>query len=222
MATLGGNAMATKKKSRPAAKPKKKIKTKTAVRAKPRAGNPGARASAAKASSGKVKAARSMPKAPAAVPAESEGVTSLPNLVVETTGGQRLRLSDLKGQPVVLYFYPKDDTPGCTMEACDLRDNYDEFQSREVVVLGVSRDSPASHESFKTKHRLPFDLISDPDEKLCRAFGVIREKSLYGQQYLGIERSTFIFDKDGVLRQEFRGVKVPGHVAEILMELDSL
>ncbi len=193
--------MATKKKARAAvkAKAKTKKKAKAAVRAKPRA---------------KPRAAR-----PAA---RAAGVTSLPQLSVETTGGKRLRLSDLKGRPVVLYFYPKDDTPGCTMEGCDLRDNYDEFQSRNIVLLGVSRDSLASHESFKAKHRLPFDLISDTDEKLCRAFGVLKQKTLYGNKHIGVERSTFIFDKNGALRCEFRGVQVPGHVAEVLMELDVL
>lgn len=152
----------------------------------------------------------------------SAGPKSLPPLYVQTTNGERLRLPDLKGKRVVLYFYPKDDTPGCTLEGCDIRDHHREFTRRNTVVLGVSRDSLAAHERFKSKYGFPFELVSDPDEKLCRRFDVIKEKSLYGRKYLGIERSTFVFDENGKLRQAFRGVKVPGHVQQILDELDKL
>ena len=152
----------------------------------------------------------------------SASAKSLPKIEVETTNGQRLRLSDLKGKRVVLYFYPKDDTPGCTREGCDIRDRHREFTRRNAVVLGVSRDGLTMHEKFKSKYGFPFELVSDPDEKLCRAFDVIKEKSLYGRKVLGIERSTFVFDETGKLRQTFRGVKVEGHVQQILDELDKL
>lgn len=152
----------------------------------------------------------------------SAKTTSLPAIEIQATGGKRLRLSDLKSKRVVLYFYPKDDTPGCTLEGCDIRDRHREFTRRDTVVLGVSRDSLAAHEKFKSKYGFPFELVSDPDEKLCRRFNVIKEKSLYGRKYLGVERSTFVFDENGKLRQAFRGVKVPGHVQQILDELDKL
>lgn len=155
-------------------------------------------------------------------PAKKSAVHSLPTLTLPTTGGKSLRLSDLKGKRVVLYFYPKDDTPGCTLESCDIRDHHREFMRRNAVVLGVSRDGLVSHEKFKSKYDLPFELVSDTDEKLCRVFDVIREKSLYGKKYMGIERSTFVFDETGKLRQTFRGVKVPGHVQQLLDELDKL
>lgn len=152
----------------------------------------------------------------------SAGARSLSRIEVQTTGGGRLRLSDLKGRRVVLYFYPKDDTPGCTLEGCDIRDRHGEFTRRNAVVLGVSRDGLAAHEKFKSKYGLPFELVSDPDEKLCRAFDVIKEKSLYGRKVLGVERSTFVFDETGKLRRAFRGVKVGGHARQLLDELDEL
>jgi peroxiredoxin Q/BCP len=155
-------------------------------------------------------------------PAKQAGLRKLPAITVQTTGGKSLRLSDLKGKRVVLYFYPKDDTPGCTLEGCDFRDRSWELDLRRAVVLGVSRDSLASHDRFKSKYRFPFELIADADGKLCRAFGVIRQKSLYGRKYLGIERSTFVFDETGKLRHAFRGVKVPGHVQQVLEQLDKL
>jgi peroxiredoxin Q/BCP len=147
---------------------------------------------------------------------------SVPDLEVQTTGGGSLRLRDLKGKVVVLYFYPKDDTPGCTLEGQDFRDRHDQFRKLKAVVYGVSRDSLASHEKFKAKFRFPFELIADEDEKLCRLFDVIREKSLYGKKYMGVDRSTFIMDEDGVLRREFRGVKVKGHVDEVIGEIRKL
>ncbi len=148
--------------------------------------------------------------------------TALPALAVQTTAGRPLKLSGLKGRRVVLYFYPKDDTPGCTLEGCDFRDRHVEFSRRNTVVLGVSRDSLAAHDRFRAKFGFPFDLVADIDEKLCRAFDVIKPKTLYGRKYLGVERSTFVFDETGRLRQAFRGVKVPGHVQQVLEELDKL
>lgn len=146
----------------------------------------------------------------------------VPDAEIQITGGKTLRLHDLKGQYAVLYFYPKDDTPGCTLEGQDFRDRHAQIEKLKAVVYGVSRDSLASHEKFKAKFKFPFDLVSDPDEKLCRLFDVIREKSLYGKKYMGVDRSTFILDKDGVLRKEFRSVKVKGHVDEVIEEIRKL
>ena len=123
---------------------------------------------------------------------------------------------DLAGSAYVLYFYPKDDTPGCTLEGQDFRDKHSAFKRLGVRVLGVSRDSLTSHEKFKAKFGLPFDLVADPDEKLCRQFDVIKEKNMYGKKVLGIERSTFLVDADGLLRNEWRKVKVAGHVDDVL------
>lgn len=134
----------------------------------------------------------------------------------EATGSKTVQLKSLRGQKVVLYFYPKDMTPGCTNESQDFRDLHKEFERAGAVVLGVSRDSLASHDKFRAKHDLPFDLLSDPDEKLCRQFDVIKPKSLYGRKFLGVERSTFLIDENGKLRQEWRNVKVKGHAAEVL------
>ncbi len=145
-----------------------------------------------------------------------------PDLEVCATDEQSFSLSDFKGRNLVLYFYPKDNTPGCTTEGQDFRDHHDEFRKLKTEILGVSRDSLKSHEGFKAKHCFPFDLIADDDEALCKLFGVIKEKNMYGKKVLGIERSTFVFDRHGVLRREFRGVKVPGHVAEVLTEIRQL
>lgn len=134
----------------------------------------------------------------------------------ESTGDKTVRLKDLRGQNVVLYFYPKDSTPGCTLEGQDFRELYAKFRRQKTVIFGVSRDSLASHDKFKAKQRFPFDLLSDPDEELCKKFDVIKEKSLYGRKFLGIERSTFLIDANGKLRQEWRKVKVKGHAAEVL------
>jgi thioredoxin-dependent peroxiredoxin len=140
----------------------------------------------------------------------------VPDVEFEATDDRVLRFSDLKGKNLVLYFYPKDNTPGCTTEGQDFRDSYEDFRELDTEILGVSRDSLKSHEGFKAKHSFPFDLIADEDEKLCKLFDVIKEKTLYGKQYLGIDRSTFVIDKKGILRHEFRGVKVDGHVAHVL------
>ena len=147
---------------------------------------------------------------------------SVANFSLPATGAQTVSLADFKGKNIVLYFYPKDSTPGCTMEGKNFRDHYSEFIDKNTVILGVSRDSIASHEKFKAKHELPFDLLADQDEKLCEQFDVIKMKSLFGKQLRGIVRSTFLIDGDGVLRREWRKVKVRGHVAEVLQALDAL
>ncbi len=126
------------------------------------------------------------------------------------------RLSDYKGKNLVLYFYPKDNTPGCTAESIDFRDHYQEFQQSGTEIVGVSRDSLKSHENFAKKFDLPFPLISDPDETLCNRFNVMKTKNRYGKVGRGIERSTFLIDRNGQLVKEWRGVKVPGHIGEIL------
>lgn len=145
----------------------------------------------------------------------------LPDLTVPATGGHGIRLRELTGKPLVLYFYPKDATPGCTRQALDFAAARERFAAAGVRVIGVSRDSLASHERFRTKQQLDFDLISDTDETLCRAFDVIKEKSMYGRKVMGIERSTFLFDADGVLVQAWRGLKVPGHVDTVLAAIEA-
>ena len=138
------------------------------------------------------------------------------------TGDKTIQLKTLRGHHVVIYFYPKDATPGCTTEGQDFRDLHAKFKRQKTVILGVSRDSLASHEKFKAKQQFPFDLIADPDERLCRQFDVIQEKSLYGRKFMGVERSTFLIDADGKLRQEWRKVKVKGHAAEVLDAVKAL
>jgi peroxiredoxin Q/BCP len=138
------------------------------------------------------------------------------DFTLPATGGKTLTLSALRGHPVVLYFYPKDSTPGCTTEAQQFRDLHADFEAAGCTVVGVSRDSLKSHENFKQKQGLPFDLVSDADEALCTRFAVIKQKKLYGKEVRGIERSTFVIDGDGKLRREWRGVKVPGHAQEVL------
>ena len=139
-----------------------------------------------------------------------------PHLELASTGAKTFRLADAKGRTVVLYFYPKDNTPGCTTEGQQFRDLYPEFQKLNCDVYGISRDSMKSHESFRTKMGFPFDLLSDADETACRLFDVIKMKNMYGKKVRGIERSTFVIDDRGVVRREWRGVKVPGHVEEVL------
>ncbi|WP_456023261.1 peroxiredoxin [Pseudomonas protegens] len=138
------------------------------------------------------------------------------------TSGQTVSLSALKGKQVVIYFYPKDSTPGCTTEGQGFRDQYAAFQAANTEIFGISRDSLKSHENFKCKQEFPFELISDKDEAVCQLFDVIKLKKLYGKEYLGVDRSTFLIDKDGVLRQEWRGVKVPGHVDAVLAAAQDL
>ena len=141
---------------------------------------------------------------------------------IPATGEKTVSLSALKGKQVVIYFYPKDSTPGCTTEGQGFRDHYAEFQAANTEVFGVSRDSLKSHENFKAKQAFPFELLSDKDEALCQLFDVIKLKKLYGKEYLGVDRSTFLIDKDGVLRHEWRGVKVPGHVEAVLGQAKQL
>jgi peroxiredoxin Q/BCP len=135
---------------------------------------------------------------------------------IPATGDATFRLADHEGHAVVLYFYPKDNTPGCTVEGADFRDLHKDFAKLGAVVAGVSRDSMKSHESFKAKMEFPFPLLSDADEKLCIQFGVMKMKNMYGKKVRGIERSTFVIDGKGVMVKEWRGVKVPGHAAEVL------
>ncbi len=140
----------------------------------------------------------------------------------QATSGQSVSLANLAGKQVVLYFYPKDSTPGCTTEGQGFRDQYAAFQAANTEVFGVSRDGIKSHENFKAKQAFPFELISDKDEALCHLFDVIKLKKLYGKEYLGVDRSTFLIDKNGVLRKAWRGVKVPGHVDAVLAEAQAL
>jgi len=146
----------------------------------------------------------------------------VPAFKLPATGEQELGLADFKGRKLVLYFYPKDDTPGCTTEGQGFRDHYEDFREAGAEIVGVSRDSVAKHEKFKAKYDFPFELISDPDEELCNIFNVMREKNMYGRKVMGVERSTFLIDEKGVLRQEWRKVKVPGHVEEVLEAVKSL
>ena len=141
---------------------------------------------------------------------------SIPDFELPSTGGNPFRLSSVKGKPVVLYFYPKDSTPGCTTEAQQFRDLYPKFQALGCPIYGISRDSLKSHENFRAKQNLPFELLSDNEETACNLFGVIKMKNMYGKQVRGIERSTFVIDGGGVLRREWRGVKVAGHVQEVV------
>jgi len=145
-----------------------------------------------------------------------------PDMELEVWPDGRMRLSDLRGRWIALYFYPKDNTPGCTNEARDFRDSAADFEALDAVILGASRDSIASHQRFAEKHELPFRLISDPDETLCQAFDVIQMKNMYGRQVRGIERATFLIDPDGVVRHVWRKVRVKGHVAEVLDTLRAL
>lgn len=140
----------------------------------------------------------------------------VPDFSLPATGGASFNLADQAGKTVVIYFYPKDSTPGCTTQGQNFRDLHDQFAAANAVVLGISRDSLKSHENFKTKQGFPFELGSDADEAVCTQFGVMKQKMMYGKQCRGIERSTFVIDGKGVLRREWRGVKVPGHVQEVL------
>jgi peroxiredoxin Q/BCP len=139
-----------------------------------------------------------------------------PDFDLPTDGGGRVRLADFKGRPLVLYFYPKDDTPGCTKEAQGFAEAYPEFQAAGIELLGLSKDSAASHDKFKAKYRLPFSLASDAEGDVIAAYGSWVEKSMYGKKYMGIDRSTFLIDGDGMLRRVWRKVSVSGHVAEVL------
>ena len=151
-----------------------------------------------------------------------EAGAKVPQFSLPATGGDSWRLKDAAGRALVIYFYPKDMTSGCTRESQDFRDLHAAFRKAGVEIVGISRDGIPSHEKFKAKEALPFTLLSDEKEEVCKLFDVIKEKSLYGRKYLGIERSTFLIDPNGVLRQEWRKVKVPGHAEEVLEAAKSL
>ena len=146
----------------------------------------------------------------------------VPEFNVLSTGDKTLKISSLRGKNIIIYFYPRDATPGCTIEGQDFRDNIRKFSSRNTIILGVSRDTIASHEKFKKNQKFPFDLLSDKDEKLCKIFDVIKEKNMYGKIVFGIERSTFLIDGKGILRHEWRKVRVKDHVDDVLNVLKSL
>ena len=140
----------------------------------------------------------------------------VPEFSAPATGGQTIRMSGLKGKSVVLYFYPRDNTPGCTDEGRQFAEHYPAFRESNCEIFGISRDSMRSHENFKAKMDFPFELFSDEDESICNMFGVIKMKNMYGKKVRGIERSTFVIDAKGVVQREWRGVKVPGHASEVL------
>jgi peroxiredoxin Q/BCP len=144
-----------------------------------------------------------------------------PDFTLPTDGGGTVKLSDLKGKVVVLYFYPKDDTSGCTAEACQFRDLFPKFGRRDAAVIGVSRDSVAAHDKFKKKYKLPFTLASDDEGTVTERYGVWVQKSMYGRKYMGIERTTFLIDKKGVIQGVWRKVKVPGHADEVLTAINA-
>jgi peroxiredoxin Q/BCP len=144
------------------------------------------------------------------------------NFSLPATGDKIVFLEDFQGANLVIYFYPKDSTPGCTLEGQNFRDSYDEFKESGTAILGVSRDSLKAHENFRSRQNFPFDLLSDADEMLCRQFDVIHEKNMYGRKFMGIVRSTFLLDGDGVLQKEWRKVRVKGHVDEVLDAARSL
>lgn len=145
-----------------------------------------------------------------------------PDFTLPTDGNGSITLSALTGKPVVLYFYPKDDTSGCTAEACQFRDMQPDFSGVDAVVIGLSKDSVASHDKFKKKYELPFTLASDSDGAVCEAYGVWVEKSMYGKKYMGIERATYLIDRDGKIAKVWRKVKVPGHGADVLKAVKAL
>jgi peroxiredoxin Q/BCP len=140
----------------------------------------------------------------------------VPDFSLASTGGTPFKLSSVRGKTLVLYFYPKDNTPGCTQQGSDFRDHHAAFVKAGCLVYGISRDSLKSHEAFKAKMKFPFELLSDEDEKVCKLFGVMKMKNMYGRKVRGIERSTFVLDGKGVVAREWRGVKVPGHIQEVL------
>jgi peroxiredoxin Q/BCP len=144
------------------------------------------------------------------------------DFTVAANGVKSIRLSELKGKNVVLYFYPKADTPGCTREGEGFRDHHSEFAALDTVILGASRDSVRAQDNFRNKYEFPFDLIADQDETLCRHFDVIKLKKMYGRESMGVERSTFLIDKKGVLQREWRKVKVPGHVEDVLQAVKEI
>jgi peroxiredoxin Q/BCP len=148
--------------------------------------------------------------------------SKIPKLTLPATGGKDVDLSSFKGKALIVYFYPKDNTPGCTQEGIDFRDLHKDFRKAGAEIVGISRDSVRSHENFAAKYKFPFALLSDGGEAACKAFDTIKEKSLYGRKYMGVDRSTFLFDRDGVLKKAWRGVKVKEHAAEVLAAVKAL
>ncbi len=146
----------------------------------------------------------------------------IPDFELLSTGNKQFRLSDVKSKYLIIFFYPKDDTPGCTSESQQFRDLYPEFVKEECEIVGISRDNLKSHDKFREKYDLPYDLLSDSDEAVCKQFGVMKMKNMYGKQVRGIERSTFILDRDGKVHREWRGVKVLGHAEEVLAFIKSV
>jgi peroxiredoxin Q/BCP len=144
-----------------------------------------------------------------------EGIKA-PSFTLPDSTGKKYRLEDFKGKTIILYFYPKDDTPGCTKEACDFRDHHSQFKKKGVEVLGVSADNEASHQKFASKYSLPFTLLADKEAKISKEYGVYKEKSMYGKTYMGIERTTFVIDPEGKIKKIYPKVKVDGHIEEIL------
>ena len=147
---------------------------------------------------------------------------AIPDFKGRITNDLIIKFSDYKGQNIVIYFYPKDNTPGCTKEGEDFRDYFEDFRKNNTIIIGVSRDSVASHDKFTCKYNFPFQLISDEDEKVCKLFDVIKEKNMYGRKYMGIERSTFLINHEGTLVNEWRKVRVKGHVEKVLEALNEL
>ena len=151
----------------------------------------------------------------------SEGKKA-PAFTLKGDGECIVDLKDLRGKPVVLYFYPKDSTPGCTKQACDFRDHIQSFSEKNITIIGISKDSVKRHDNFKAKYELPFTLASDTNDKVCETYGTWVEKSMYGKKYMGIERSTFLIDSQGVIRKIWRKVKVSGHVEDVLKVVETL
>ena len=145
-----------------------------------------------------------------------------PKFSGDATGEISISNKDFEGKNLIIFFYPKDNTPGCTLEGQDFRDNHEEFTKLNAEILGVSRDSIKSHENFKDKQGFPFQLLSDPDEVMCKSFDVMREKSMYGKKYIGVDRSTFLINSKGIVEKEWRSVKVKGHVMEVLQALKEI
>ena len=146
----------------------------------------------------------------------------MPKFKANATSEKEISSADFENKNLVIYFYPKDSTPGCTTEGQDFRDNYKKFKKLNTEILGVSRDSIKSHENFKEKQSFPFQLLSDPDEAMCKSFDVMREKSMYGKKYIGVDRSTFLINSNGLVEKEWRSVKVKGHVLEVLQALKEI
>lgn len=142
-----------------------------------------------------------------------------PDFTLPSDSNQPISLANFRGKKVILYFYPKDDTPGCTREACDFRDQSKQFAAGDTIILGVSKDSPTKHQKFKEKYQLPFTLLADENGNVCEAYGIINKKTLFGKTRLGIERSTFLIDEKGIIRAIWRKVKVTDHINKILLEL---